>query len=274
MESAAPPNTQPTQTEKPPHPEGWHLEGWCITQDALDERHDAGDVLYLNRSRHWRAGQYRRAFFRFAFALFLFVIAIATVRSGLGVPNPGLVLPLAPQRLPEVALILGVVFVLRAAWIAGSAYRAPTQYRVAPASAGQPTLWQRRDAAAPWQPVVAVARAVVVSERWGRRGRKAEVRWGGLHLWPAVASQDDRQGDRLQDVLQVGKQQPDPDGETDLQRVGQQLAQALALPYHYLTQPAQIAEQRLAPSPAPSPADEGAAPIVSDASPFPAERSE
>ncbi|MCY3934800.1 MAG: hypothetical protein OXG09_02235 [Chloroflexi bacterium] len=309
MESAAP---HPPPPEKPLYLAGWLItleeqgpplgdsRGEQDTPDLLAEknaacaREESGIVqsaaLILRRSRHWRVSQYRKALLRFAFALFLLATAIATVRSGLGVPNPGLVLPLAPQRLPEAALVLSVIFVLRAAWIAGSAWRAPTQYRattehlatnsdspapvdplVESAAAGQPTLWQRRDDSAPWQPVVARARAVVVSERWSRRGRRAEVSWGGLHLWPAIASQDDRrQVEHLHDLLQVGKQRPDAAGETDLQRVGQQLAQALALPYHYLTKPAQIAEQRRAPAPA----DETVAPLAAEASPFPAEPAE
>ena len=89
--------------------------------------------------------------------------------------------------------------------------------------------------------MVPKARAVVVSERWGRRGRNPEVSWGGLHLWPAAE-------ERLHDLFQVGKQGPDPDGETDLQRVGQQLAQALSLPYHYLTQPASVDESPARPT--------------------------
>lgn len=227
------------------------LEGWQLTVDAQ------GGAFTLRREPRWWGRQYRRALHRVAFAILLTAIAIGTLRSGLGVPNPGLVLPIAPQRLPEIAFLLSVIFLIQAGWIVWRARRAPGEYRVwaqpeaERAMEGGPPhlsaiLQQRRDGSAPWEAVVTEARAVVVSERWGRRGRNPEVSWGGLHLWPAAE-------ERLHDLFQVGKQKPDAAGETDLQRVGQQLAQALSLPYHYLTQPTSVAESRRAPAPASDP---------------------
>lgn len=239
MESA--PN-HPAPESKP-----LQLEDWRLTVAA------PGGVFTLRREPRWRARQYRKALHRVAFAILLTAIAIGTLRSGLGVPNPGLVLPIAPQRLPEIALLLSVIFLIQAGWIVWQARRAPGEFRVREDSEPRPAteegapqpihrLQQRRDDSAPWEAVVTEARAVVVSERWGRRGRNPEVSWGGLHLWPVAE-------DRLHDLLQVDKQRPDPGGETDLQRVGQQLARALSLPYHYLTRPASVAESRRALSP-------------------------
>lgn len=260
---------------KPSQWEGCQLEGWRLTVEA------PGSSLTLCREPRWRARQYRRALHRVAFAILLTAIAIGTLRSGLGEPNPGLVLPIAPERLPEIAILLSAIFLIQAGWIVWRTRRAPGEYRVWAEPESNPateedvpqhshTLQQRRDGSAPWEAVVSEARAVVVSERWGRRGRNPEVSWGGLHLWPAAE-------DRLHDLFQVGKQGPDRNGETDLQRVGQRLAQALSLPYHYLTKPASVAESRYAPPPTPdaekteSVADPHLAPEVA---PFSAEASE
>ena len=219
--------SQPLPHELPP----LQLEGWQLASEPQSQG------FTIARAPGWRAGQYRQAARRLLTGLLFLALSVVSLRSGLATPNPGLLLP-EPALLPALALLVGAVFVLQAGVGALRARRAPIQFRVLP---GEPSLLQWRcDEQAPWEGVAAEAQAVVVSERLNRRGKNTEASWGALHIWLAEGS--------LRDILSVGKQALPPDGdgkgESDLQCVGQQLARALALPYHYLSQPTRASATR------------------------------
>ena len=201
------------------------LEGWRLTSESQV------DGFAIARAPGWRTGQYRQAARRFLTALLFFALTVASLRSGLATPNPGMLLP-EPAWLPALALLVGAVFALQAGVGALRARRDPTHIRVLP---GDPPLLQwRHDEQLLGEGAADEALGIVVSERLSRRGKNAEASWGALHIWLAEGG--------LCDILSVGKQALPSDGnggrESDLQRVGQQLARALALPYHYQSQPA------------------------------------
>ncbi len=216
--------SEPIPLLTPPKPP--RLPGWRLLPIG-DEGKEAGVIFRLLRAPEWRRQQLWRALRNLLAAFFFFALTLASLRGGLATPNPGALLP-DPAILPTLGWLVGALFILQSAWVYQGMRRAPLEVRVL---VGEATRLQlRRGGRVLWEKENADLQAVVVSERLASRRKAHEIRWAALSLWLSDGS--------LREILILEKQSWPTAGISDLQRTGQLLAGALALPCRYQSWPA------------------------------------
>lgn len=162
----APETRRPLPMELPGLP--LHLSRWTVTnRDAQ---------LVLLRARGWAAGRVGRVMWYAALTLVYLVLAVATIRGDIALPNAGTMLP-EPRILPYLGLVTVVILIGLMLFIVRQLLSSPRRFTfldAAHSSSGQP----------------AVTGYVNNRERWTRTGVK------GVYVSQVLRVRRDKRGEK------------------------------------------------------------------------------